>query len=40
MSCSVLFAIKRAVEDARKDMGIDDILILGENSKLSVHQFN
>ena len=30
MSCSALFAVKRAIEDVRKDMGHSDVLILGE----------
>ena len=30
MSCSVLFAVKRAVEEVRKEAGQSEVLILGE----------
>ena len=31
MSCSVLFAVKRAVEEARKEAGQSEVLILGKH---------
>ena len=32
MSSSVLFAVKRAIEDARKDIGNSDVLILSKKT--------
>ena len=39
MSCSALFAVKRAIEDVRKYMGHSDVLILGELVTLSGNCF-
>ncbi len=35
MSCSALFAVKRAIEEARKDMGSEDFFPLCKESVLN-----